>query len=283
MRLCAVRRRPVGKLVSRPAMRRPEARNLPDCNSLWIGARLGAVERACLRSLLRQGHRVVLWCYDPPEGLPAGVELRDAATIVPRDRITAHRSGSPALFANLFRYELQRRGLGLWVDCDIYALAPLSGAASSVFGWENDGKINTAVLGLPADSPLLPPLVSLFEETQVPPWLPPLARAAAWLRLKRGGRTGLASMPWGSAGPHAFTWLARREGLDAVALPAPVFYPVPWQQAGWIRDPQVGLEQLVARETRAVHLWNELIKGYKDAPAAPGSFLARLHAEGAPD
>lgn len=30
----------------------------------------------------------------------------------------------------------------------------------------------------------------------------------------------------------------------------------------------------------ALHLWNELIRGFKDKPAPAGSFLARLHAEG---
>jgi hypothetical protein len=29
-------------------------------------------------------------------------------------------------------------------------------------------------------------------------------------------------------------------------------------------------------------LWNECIKAFKDEPAAPGSFLDRLHREGAP-
>ena len=90
-------------------------------------------------------------------------------------------------------------------------------------------------------------------------------------------------MPWGSAGPHAVTWLARREGIERLALSRPVFYPVPWQNAGWIRDPAQALEKLVAPETRAVHLWNELIKGFKDAPGPRGSFLARLQEEGGPD
>jgi hypothetical protein len=152
-----------------------------------------------------------------------------------------------------------------------------------VFGWEDEEMINNAVLRLPPDCPLLPPLIALFEEREVPPWLPPAARAAAWVRLKRSGRTGLARMPWGSAGPHALTWLAHREGLDSLALPAAIFYPMPWQRAAWILDPALSLDDVIAPGTRAIHLWNPQTKSFKDVPAPRGSFLARLQAEGAPD
>ena len=45
------------------------------------------------------------------------MELRDAAEILPESRIIRHKTGSVALFANWFRYELQRRGLGTWTMC----------------------------------------------------------------------------------------------------------------------------------------------------------------------
>jgi hypothetical protein len=253
------------------------------CNSLWVGSRLGAVERACLRSVMAQGHALTLWCYEVPEGVPAGVELADAERIVPASEIVLHRRGSPALFANHFRYELQRRAMGFWVDCDIYLVRPLEGMDRHVFGWAAPGHINTAILRLPPDSPLIAPLLRLFEEREVPPWLELRAKLAAWYRLRRTGRTGLSLMPWGSAGPLALTWLARREGLDGCALPANVFYPRHWDDARWILDPAIGLDAVVGSETRAVHLWNELIKGFKDGPAPRGSFLARLQAEGAID
>jgi hypothetical protein len=254
---------------------------LPICNSLWIGARLGRLERACFRSVLARGHRLRLWCYDPPEGVPDGVELADAASIVPRDRIVAHVSGSVALFANRFRYELQRLGLGLWIDADIYLLAPLEGLPETLFGRAADDEINNAVLWLPTDSPLLAPMLELFQERSVPPWLGLAARAAARWRLLRTGRSRPDLMPWGSAGPHALTWLARRHGLEGAALPPAVFYPAHWREAGWILDPGRSLDEIVTPQTRAIHLWNERIKALKDVPAPPGSFLARLQAEGA--
>src|SRR3712207_7292675 len=47
--------------------------------------------RACLRSALRQGHPLTLYCYDAPDGVPEGVELADAGSIVPRSRVIRHR------------------------------------------------------------------------------------------------------------------------------------------------------------------------------------------------
>jgi hypothetical protein len=248
---------------------------------LWIGDSLGPVERACLRSVIRQGHPLALYCYDPPAGVPDGLELRDAEAIIPRDRIIRHKSGSPALFANWFRYELQSRGAGIWVDCDAYLLGPLDADADYLMGEEEPGKIANGVLRLPPDSPLLPPLLSVFEENEVPWWLPWRARVAAHARLRWTGRTNLAAMPWGSAGPVALTALARKHGLYDRALPSDVLYPVHWTQAEWILDPARRLEERVSPRTVSIHLFHERIKRFKNDPAPAGSFLARLHAEGA--
>jgi len=247
---------------------------------LWIGPSLGALERACMRSALRQGHRLTLYCYQRPRGVPEGVELADAAEVAPADRIVRHQHGSVALFSNYFRYRLQQLGRGLWLDCDAYLLAPIEAEGDYLFGEEAPGRINGGVLRLPRDAPMLEPLIALFEERIVPDWLPWRARMAARWRLACTGRAGLSRMPWGVAGPLAMTATARRCGVAGRALPPDVFYPVRWQDAGWIRDPSVRLEAAVTPRTVAVHLWNERIKAFKDAPAAPGSFLARLQAEG---
>lgn len=247
---------------------------------LWIGDRLGRIERACLRSALRQGHAVALYCYGPVDGVPEEVELRDAAEIVPATRIIRHRSGSVSLFSNLFRYESQRRALGTWVDCDAYFLRPLDHQGPYLFGFEAQNMIATGVLRMPSESPLLTELIELFAEKRVPHWLPLRSRLAASARLIATGRSGLAKMPWGVAGPKAFTALARQHGLIDNALPSDVLYPVRWQDAAWIRNPQATLESRITERSVSVHLWNECIKPFKDEPPPPGSFLARLHQEG---
>ncbi len=250
------------------------------CNSLWIGERFGPLERACARSVLRQGHPLRLYCYDRPKDVPEGVDLADAAEIVPRDRIIRHRRGSVALFSNLFRYELLRRGAGTWLDLDLYLLKPLP-EGDHLFGFEDETNINTAVLRLPPDCEFLDILIALFEEKATPPWLPLRERLASDLRLWRTGKTDLTKMPWGVAGPRALTALAKGTSLTSLAQPQTVFYPAPHAAAYWITDPDIRLEHWTSPDTVAVHLWNEAIKSVKDAPAAPGSFLARLQAEGA--
>lgn len=251
-------------------------------STLWIGPTLGAVERACLRSALRQDHPVSLYCYHAPAGVPDGVEICDAAEVLPETRILHHHTGSVSLFSNLFRYALLRRGLGTWIDTDVYLLRPLDDALPCLFGRQSANMLNGAVLRLPSDCPLLEPLIRLFDETEVPFWLSPAEQDAAEVRLRETGRTGLSLMPWGTAGPNALTALAGQAGLWHLALPETVFYPGPYQSAGWILNPALRLDDIARPDTVAVHLWNELIKRCKDAPAPAGSFLARLQAEGQP-
>jgi hypothetical protein len=249
-------------------------------STLWVGPALGAVERACLRSALRQGHPVSLYCYRAPDGIPEGVEMCDAAEILPETRIIRHHAGSVSLFSNLFRYALLRRGPATWIDTDIYLLRPVDGTQPHLFGRQSPAILNGAVLRLPPASPLLDPLIRLFDETEVPFWLSTAEREVATIRLRETGRTGLSLMPWGTAGPNALTALAGRAGLWSLALPESVFYPARFQSAGWILSPKIRLDDVVRPDTVAVHLWNELIKAHKDQPAPAGSFLARLQDEG---
>jgi hypothetical protein len=246
---------------------------------LWIGPRLGFVERACMASVLRQGHELTLWCYRPPEGVPAGVEVADASEVIPESRIIRYASGSVALFSNWFRYALQRLGKGVWLDADIYLLAPLPDRPC-LLAAEQIGTINNTPLLLPRDSPLLPPLLALFEREIVPPWLPIRARAPALLRRWLTGAVDRGRLPWGVTGPQAMSFLARRHGLLHLVLPPEVFHPFHWTEADWILDPERRLEDRATDLTVGVHLWNERIKAFKQAPAPEGSFLARLQAEG---
>lgn len=254
----------------------------PVLSALWIGDALRPLERACLRSALHHGHSVRLYCYDRPQGVPAGIELADAGEILPASAIVRHRDGSPSLFSNRFRYQLMRDRPGAtWIDCDLYFVRPLADASPMLFGDQGGGKLNTAVFRLPPDSPLLEPLLDLFNERYVPPWLDWRSRGSAWFRRLRTGRTGIGLMPWGSTGPEAFTWLAQRAGLSALAAPPSRFYPVHWTDALWLLDRSRPLDAVVAPDTVCVHLWNERLRGVDLATAPEGSFAARLWQEGA--
>jgi hypothetical protein len=252
---------------------------MTDCVTLWIGERLGAVENACLKSILRQGHRVSLYCYETPANVPAGVRLRDASEILPESAAFRHDAGSVGHFSDWFRYELQQRSLGTWVDTDVYLLKPLDGVQPNLFGEQSPGVINNAVLRMTVDSPVLAELLRPFTDRTVPEWLPFRTRTLARMRGLVTGEVDFGRLPWGSTGPHALTELARKFGLTSQALPSDTFYPVRWQDAGWIVDPMRSLEDMITERTVAIHLWNECIRGFKDRPAPEGSFLHRLQQE----
>jgi len=252
----------------------------PPLCTLWVGPSLGAVERACLRSALAQGHAVTLYCYDVPSGVPAGIAIRDAAEIMPADRIIHYRSGSVSLFSNMFRYALLKQGKGVWIDTDIYLLRPIPDD-DYVIGWQCDSWLNGAVLRIPDTAPLVDELQAMFDERLIPPWLQRLPLAVAWCRRLATGRSDIASMPWGTFGPAALTALCRRLNLLGLASPPHIFYPAPYQQASWIFEPDRRKTDFIRPDTVAIHLWNERIKHRKTEKAPAGSFLARLQEEGA--
>ena len=248
-----------------------------DCVTLWIGDRLGPVERACFRSVVRAGHRLTLYCYSVPEGVPAGVEVQDANEVLSSDKVFLHRRSSFAPFSDWFRYELQEREAGIWVDADVYLLSKIDIAGPYIFGEQAPNVINNAVLRLPVGSEALRRLLAPFREHAIPPWMPRLYR---WRHLL--SRTvDMRTWPWGVMGPLGLTAVARSLGLASQAQPPEVFYPVPWTRAEWIREPHRRLEDMIDPRTVAIHLWNDCIGAFKNEPAPEGSFLHQLQVEGA--
>jgi hypothetical protein len=255
---------------------------LPIANLLWVEGQLGPVERACLRSILRQGHETVLWHYQPLAGVPEGVILKDGDKVVPRERVFRHKpTGSYSLFSNLFRYELLRQDRGLWLDSDVYLLRPIHPEDGYAVGWGEPGVVGSAVLALPADSLLLPELIGYFDARRIPQWLPLSWRLRfAWQKACKG-RYRLDTMPWGNLGPHALTRLLAKYSLTGKVRGQSVFSPWTWREADWIFDSHTSLEDRITPQTLAVHLFNEVIRNRKlEAPLA-GSFLERLHRESA--
>jgi len=234
----------------------------PTCNTLWIGGDLGPIGAACLASFVRRGHRTVLHCYDAPRDAPAGVELADAAATVPSSRLFRHKeSGSYSLFSNLFRYELIRRGLGLWIDCDVYCLRRFAFDSDYVYGWEGANSINGAVLGLPKESPVLEKLIALFA-TRAPvlPWLSSREQSTLLAKRLAGEGFGLADLPWGVAGPQALTYFLTEAGLARHARAHTVFYPIPANRGFVVLQRGVDVAELMTPKTLAVHLWNEILR-----------------------
>lgn len=246
--------------------------------SLWIGGELGTIERLSLRSFVVQGHPVALYSYGEVTGVPAGVELRDAAAVLPQSMAMALRyaNGSFALFSNMFRMELQRQGLGLWVDADVVAMRELDIDGAFVVGRESDRFLNGAVLKLGSDSPVLRDWLATAESGRVPPWLPFHRAPKAWAKQAMGGRVHPSELPFGTFGPKSITALAARHGLTGKAQPEAVFYPLHPRDATRLYDPTLRLEDVVTPETRTIHLWNEKLGALKQTQPPEGSILDAL-------
>ena len=256
---------------------------MTECCSLWFGSDFTVLERACLRSVINQGHRLTLYLYEVCPDVPEGITLADANTILPYETAVSYiTKGKIAIFADWFRYQLQALGRGIWLDCDAYLLRPLDGRASYLMGVDRpNGQIQNGVLRLPPDSEVLLGLLSMFEHPYIPRWVPWKPRLKAQFVNLIGGDVDLARLPWGTTGPDALTALARRHGVYHNALEPDVLYPKRWEEAAWVLDPAIQLEDVITPRTLSIHLYNEMIKSFKTKPAPKGSFLARIQQEGA--
>lgn len=261
-------------------------------NSFWHGGSLTWIERACMRSFLDKGTRFRLFTYDKLGGVPDGVEVEDAATIMPKSEIITYQGddlpnakGTPALFANLFRYELLRQDKGIWVDCDVYCLKPFRFKnAPYVFGYQHnrtiDGAVNNGVLKLPKDSQILIDLINLYKPPySIPPWV--FKNHRTRLTAQWGSEDIHPSyLPWGTFGPKALTALIWRHGLEEHILGRDRFYPIRVQDIEAMFDPNTDCLDFYSPQTFAVHLWNNEIRHRVQETPAAGSFAHRLWHEG---
>jgi hypothetical protein len=252
--------------------------NLPVVNAIWIGSELGSIQAACLRSFLRAGHRTVLHCYSAPRDVPSGVEIANAARFLPESQLTRHRAtGSFALFSDLLRYEILRAGLGLYVDCDMFCIRPIEDE-DYIFGWSGPKTLNNAVLKLPPHCPCLLDLCRIGSGF-VPPWFTLRHRFGLRIRQLIGrSAPSIEDLPWGSTGPKALTYYARKYGIDQHAKNKKVFYPIGTDEIALLFDPDRSLNDLISPSTAAVHLYNEYFKrrSFRVIPIPPSSPLGLM-------
>jgi Alpha 1,4-glycosyltransferase conserved region len=228
---------------------------------LWIGDRLSPIEIACLTSFLAASHGADLYTYGPVADVPDGVHIRDATEILPRDSVFEYRSdpgrGSPAAFANLFRYKLLSMRGGWWVDADIFCLRPFEFATDLVFGLERRGRANNCVIKAPAGHPLM-----------------------EYLCVKAGEMGPEVS--WGQTGPELLTSGLQQFGLLESALPAAAFCPI--DHLEWrlpFRAVDCGIARKSSDTSFGLHLWNEMLRRNgvsKGGPFEKGCLFAELTA-----
>ncbi|WP_066799744.1 glycosyltransferase [Moraxella oblonga] len=252
---------------------------LPTIHALWIGKQLGKMPNACLSSFIKQGHQVILHCYDEINDIPNGVQIADGNLIIPQDKIIKHKqTGSYALFSDIFRYELLRKVDGVYVDCDVYCLKPIIIPEHGyLFGFEDDTKINGAVLALPKNSELLNKLIEISYDTHfIPPWYPQKKQKRYRLKKYFGFSKHISEMPWGVIGPDAITYFAKYFKVDKFAQDIDIFYPVHYNQVSMLCNGHLELNDITTRRTLCIHLYNEMLRHINPNELNQNSFLYKI-------
>jgi hypothetical protein len=220
---------------------------------LWIGDALSPLERLCIQSFLAHGHEFQLYTYGNVAGVPAGVVIRDAASIVPPSQIFKYRGfDSYAGFSCLFRYKaLLERG-GCWIDLDVVCLSPLA-VDSYLFMGERVPNMPNAIQ---AGNALI----------VVPP-----GSAVMELCYDAAKSADPAQLKWGQIGPKLLTRCIDQLGLHRYIVPPDVYCPIDWWNWKQYVDGSLRLESL--QGAMGLHLWNEMWRreGVDKAQAFPAN------------
>lgn len=247
-----------------------------DINCMWIGPHIPQLEQACLLAMLKHGHKVNLFTYAKPDNVSSGINVYDAREILPEECIFRHqKTGSPSLTADMFRYQMLRKSLGIWLDTDVLLLQPLQITKQQVYGLQSHDFANNAVLYLPSGSPVLDSLCAFAEEPYpVPPWFPAWQRSILSLRKNIGMPKHVRQMSWGVFGPQALTHFAKKHAQMKFARAAHVFYPVPFEQAHGPFMENYDTEARIRKDTIALHLWGHRLR--KPSSLRPGNPVGKL-------
>lgn len=256
----------VEKLPS-PALRPSSAK--PLAQSLWVGPRLRWIEQLSMKSYLLNGWRYKLFVYDTPDGVPDGVELCDAASILPRSTIFREGDGSGAhkgslgAFSDLFRYALLSKLGGLWTDTDVVNLRAFDAAGQRIIGseWTDAGLIgpNGAMMAAPANDPLQRTALRMSQD------------------LVETGAVHFARI-----GPELLAELIGQDGLQGYRVLPPHFLnPVGWMETGRLLEPFERTRKLdVLKNAHNLHVYTETWRliglGLSEPPRQDG-FLPELY------
>ncbi|MFN3642471.1 MAG: hypothetical protein ACK4TB_06035 [Gemmobacter sp.] len=251
--------------------------------ALWIGGALSYLEQLCLKSFVDAGQHVCLYTYEAVANAPAGVEVADAATILPLTGFLRHeRTGSPALHSDVFRYHmLAKCDRTIWADTDAYCVRPFTTATGHFHAWESKTGINGGVLGLPRDSETLARLIDFTrDEFAIPPWFDAAERARLEAARDAGRPVHAGAMPWGVWGPHALTHFLKETGEIRFSMPRVALYPFAYEDRRLMLRPGVDVAQYVTDETFSIHFYGRRMRSrilsHEGGVPRPRSLIGQL-------
>lgn len=252
--------------------------------ALWIGGPLSFLEQLCLKSFVDAGQHIRLYHYEPVPNVPAGVEMADAAEILPLRGFLRHeRTGSPALHSDLFRYHmLAKLDRTIWADTDAYCVRPFTTETGHFHAWESETGINGGVLGLPRDSATLQALIDFTaDEFAVPLWYDAAYRARLQAARAAGQPVHVSDMPWGVWGPHALTHFLKATGEVRHTMPRAALYPFAYEDRRLMLRPNVDAAEYLTAETYSIHFYGRrmrarILSSEPSGAPRPRSLIGRL-------
>lgn len=253
------------------------------CSMLWINGSLSYLEQLCAKSFVDAGHHTILYTYEPVGGIPNGIEVRDAADVLPLDDFLLHkRTGSPALHSDLFRYKLlEQDGDTIWVDTDAYCVKRFEPIDGHFYGRESEKHVNGGVLALPQNSETLRELLDFTsDEFAIPPWLRPRERNRMEKARDDGHPVHASEMPWGTWGPHAVTYFLKKTGEIKYALPRSGLYPFSFKDRVKMIRTSTNADEFLTDETYSIHFYGRRMRPRlareNDGVPRTGSLIDRL-------
>lgn len=235
--------------------------------SLWIDGPLSWLERASLASFVRLGHKVTLFTYGTVTNVPDGVIIRDAREIWDNDTVIVHgKAGSPAVHADIFRAIMVAETDLVWVDTDVVALRPFPESLKWFIGFEMEGKLSNAVMGVPKSAMMVKELAKVLTDPYpVPEWFNDRGRAEFQKRRDSKIQVDWGALPWGVTGPQALTYYAKKTGEIKHAQPEYVFFPVSFKYRKMLVDSKFAEEmdrRLEDEKVLAVHLYSRWMRKF---------------------
>ncbi len=254
----------------------PDENEIPTIASWWVGWRMSWIEQLCLRSFVDQGHKVILYTHGEVDNVPEGVEQRPDTQIWDPGKLITYQGearrevkGSPAPHADLFRYQLLNKTDYIWIDTDAYCHQRFPNKpwifAGSSRSLKEEYVINNGVLRLPRHSQTLKLLIKTFasgDEYPILPWKP--KRSQLWQRLRKmmGFGIHISRLRWMAVGPIALTKFLEITGEIEHALPAHIFYPLPFPKDGRyniIFGTQEDLAKHIPHDCLSIHLYTSTL------------------------
>jgi hypothetical protein len=232
--------------------------------SFWEGP-VTWVERLCVASMLRHGHELTIYTFDPEalSGYNLGAEIRNVREVVPEKHIAHryHAAGESSHFSDLFRLELQLQGRGVWTDLDCYLIKPLVPPSEYVFGLASPGKVNGAVLRLPSECPMIRDYAAAVTADPFRmPWASFKRRLRREIEIAMGQSQPHPSSVGGSLGPRALTYFVKKHNLLKHAMPREAFYPLAVEEAPLLVNPDPSrVAAKLTERTVIIHLWRSQI------------------------